>query len=91
MMHSEYMANDEVITVRLPGSLKRRLAERASRERRSLSAQVVHELESAVAREPEGTARKPALGLFEGARVPGEDDVAEVRAGLFGRMGFHNG
>lgn len=85
------MAKDAIITVRVPLSLKRRLAERATREHRSLSAQVLHELENAVAREAEGPAPRPALGLFEGARIPREEDFLEVRGALVARLGGRGG
>jgi hypothetical protein len=85
MMHNAPMLKDATITVRVPQALKRRLAERARREHRSLSAQVAYELERAVAREAGGPAVAPALGLFDGARLPSDEDFLEVREALFGR------
>lgn len=87
MMQNAHMSKDATITVRVPLALKRRLAERAKREHRSISAQVAHELERAVAREAGGPAAASALGLFEGARLPSDEDFLEVRAALFGRVG----
>ncbi len=80
------MARDAAITVRLPLDLKRRLEERAELERRSISAQVVYELERAVAAE-RIPGRGSAMGLFAGARLPSDEDLAEVRALLWGRLG----
>lgn len=80
------MSKDATITVRVPESLKQRLAERARREHRSISAQVLHELEVAVQREAEGATGVSALGLFEGAALPSDEDILEVRADLFRRM-----
>jgi hypothetical protein len=74
------------ITVRLPELLKRRLAARAQRERRSLSAQVEYELERAVRDEPAGRPGSRFLGKYEGTRIPSEKDFAEVRALLWGRL-----
>ena len=75
------------ITVRVPVALKRRIAQRAQRERRSVSAQVLHELERAVAEEPDVAADgRPALGMFEGARLPTDDDFLEVRTALWGHL-----
>ena len=86
------MSKDAAVTVRLPSKLKRRLALRAKREHRSISAQVQHELERALAREPEGhTDLAPAVGMFKGARVPFEDDFREVRIALWGSLVERNG
>jgi hypothetical protein len=84
------MAKDAAITVRLPLELKRRLEDRAERERRSISAQVLYELERAVDAEP-SRGRASAVGLFAGARVPSDDDLAEVRTLLWDRLGRRNG
>jgi hypothetical protein len=84
------MAKEAAITVRVPVALKARLAARAKRERRSLSAQVVHELEAALGTEsvPGAEGEQAAvLGLFDGARLPTERDFAEVRALLWGPLG----
>lgn len=83
------MTREAAITVRVPLELKRRLAARAKRERRSLSAQVLHELERATAGEPAAPA-KPArsvLGMFSGRRLPTAGEIAEVRALLWRRLG----
>ncbi len=77
---------DATITVRVPHALKQRLARRAEREHRSISAQVLRELELAVAREGAGES-VPALGLFDTARIPAAGDFDEVRATLWGRLG----
>lgn len=82
------MGKEATITVRLPAQLRSRLAARARREKRSLSAQVEHELERALANEPD--ARKPRgkfQGRYLGSRVPTEADLREVRALLWGRLG----
>ena len=86
MMHNEYMSKNAAITIRLPVSLKRRLEARARQNRRSLSAQVVTDLETIL----ESTARQQTKGTFLGAqagsRVPSEDDLNEVRSMLWGRL-----
>jgi hypothetical protein len=84
MMHNARMSKDATITVRVRQALKRRLAERAKREHRSLSAQVAYELERAVARKAGGPVAS-ALGRFDGARLPSDEDFLEVRGALFGR------
>jgi hypothetical protein len=86
LMQFTYMANDAAITVRVPMKLKKRLAQRAMRERRSISAQVVHELERAVADDDDGGHSQPALALFEGARLPTDQDLLDVRVALWGRL-----
>jgi hypothetical protein len=75
------------ITVRVPVALKRRIKQRAQRERRSVSMQVLHEIERSVSEEPDVAADgQPALGMFEGARLPTDADFLEVRAALWGRL-----
>jgi hypothetical protein len=86
------MKKEAAITVRIPATLKRRLARTARRERRSMSAQVQHALEQAVALEPdEPVERRPALGMFAGARLPSDNDILEVRAALWGELGKRDG
>jgi predicted transcriptional regulator len=87
VIQNEYMPKDATITVRVPQELKQRLARRARREHRSISAQVLRELELAVAREAAGEAGVPALGLFKAARLPTEKDFDHVRSVLWGRLG----
>lgn len=90
--HNAYMAKNAAITVRLPEELKRRLAQRAKRAHRSISAQVQHELEQAVAQERTDPAEiVPAVGMFSGARLPSDDDLNEVRASLWGSLGRRHG
>jgi hypothetical protein len=81
------MTKNAALTVRLPESLKARLEARAQAEHRSLSAQVVAELE--------GLADKPLeiaggeggfLGLYAGTTVPSDADLAAARARLWGRL-----
>jgi hypothetical protein len=87
------MPNNAAVTVRLPKDLKRRLAARAQRERRSVSAQIVAEL----ARSLEDESReivlpvRSVLGMFAGSRIPQDRDFAEVRALLWGRLGARDG
>jgi len=81
---------EAVVTVRLPTTLKRRIEARATRERRSLSAQVVWELERALAAEPVKGAR-PALGMFPEGPLPTERDFAEVRTLLWGKLARRHG
>ena len=88
-MQSEYMAKQAAITVRVPAALRRRLEAKAKRERRSLSAQVEHELTQALAGEGGGQPAKTGsfLGRYEGGPVPTDADFREVRAMLWGRLG----
>lgn len=81
-------SKNAAVTVRLPSEVKQRLRARARRERRSLSAQIAHELETALAGEaPESTRQGGRfVGLFEGARVPREDEFRQVRALLWGAL-----
>ena len=85
-MHIAYMAKKSAITVRLPDSLKRRLVVRAKTQRRSLSAQVVQDLESLVEGELEEHTGGEFLGMFRGSRIPTESDISEVRSLLWGRL-----
>lgn len=88
MQNDDMPKKSSVLTVRLSDDLKRRAAARAKRERRSVSAQVEHELERALADErPSAPSRaRTALGMFEGARLPSEDDFAEVRRLVWDRL-----
>jgi hypothetical protein len=87
-MHTDAMGRATAVTVRIPPALKQRLETRARRERRSLSAQVAHELEAALARAEPAPARRtgPFLGLFKGSRIPSEREFREVRAMLWGGL-----
>ena len=82
------MAKDTAITVRLPLGVKRELVERARKEHRSLSGQVLHELGRALAAGPPPKPRRRGklLGRFAGYGVPSEKDFADVRAALWGRL-----
>jgi plasmid stability protein len=91
MHQNAYMRRDAAITVRVPQGLKRQLAQRARREHRSISAQVLFELERAVANEHPGEPTRAALGLLGGAKVPTDDDFREVRLRLWGRLGHRDG
>lgn len=89
VMQSESMPNDAIVTVRIPAAVKRRLEQRARRGHRSLSAQVLHDLEQADV----AAARREApdkggrfLGLYAGTPVASDDDIREVRARLWGRL-----
>jgi Arc-like DNA binding dprotein len=86
-MQIDAMRKHAALTVRIPLELKERVAARAKRERRSLSAQVAHELMSALAREQQAPLRRGHfLGSCEGARLPSDRDFAEVRARLWGAL-----
>jgi hypothetical protein len=82
------MSKDATITIRLPSDLKRRLESRAESEHRSLSAQVLADLERSLADD-----RQPPrgggtfLGLFAPGKVPTDEDILEVRQLLWGRLG----
>jgi predicted DNA-binding protein len=87
-MQDVYMVRkNAAVTLRLPDSLKRRLAERAKRQHRSLSAQLVHDLETSLGEgEPQSLAGR-FLGLYAGSRLPTDEDIKEVRSLLWGRLG----
>lgn len=81
------MTRSAALTVRLPAALKERLEARAIAEHRSLSAQVVAELE----RSPDFDAEMPPargrfLDLYAGTAIPDETDFEEVRSQLWGRL-----
>ena len=81
------MAKSATLTVRLPPTLKARLEARAEAEHRSLSSQVVAELEGAVEEvpvDPPGKGR--FIGLYAGGKVPTDEDIAEVRELLWRRL-----
>lgn len=86
------MQKKSAVTVRLPLDLKRRLAARAEKERRSVSAQIVAELSHALRSEtpPSGTTRSP-LGMFAGARLPRDRDFDDIRKSLWGKLGARRG
>jgi len=81
------MTKNAALTVRLPGSLKARLEARAEAEHRSLSAQVIAELEG-LADEPLGIpgGKGRFLGLYSGTTVPSDADLAAARARLWGGL-----
>lgn len=88
--HNDDMHKNSAITVRLPESLKQRLEAKASASHRSLSAQVLADLEGALDAEvikeaPCGEGR--FLGLFAGRSLPTDGDIEEVRELLWGRLG----
>ena len=87
VIHNPYM-KEAAVTIRIPEKLKRQLSARARQQHRSLSAQVVADLETvleahAQADEVSGT----FLGLFEGTSLPSEADIEEMRNLLWGRLG----
>ena len=79
------MANDASVTVRIPASLKRRLEVRARQGHRSLSAQMLHDLERAVA-SAGGPQPGRFVGLYAGTPLPSDADFREVRARLWGTL-----
>jgi hypothetical protein len=78
------MPNDASVTVRIPASLKKHLEVRARAGHRSLSAQVLHDLEAASFAD----AARPGrfLGLYAGTPVPTDTQIREVRLRLWGRL-----
>jgi hypothetical protein len=86
-VHNADLAKNAALTVRLPASLKARLAARAEAEHRLLSAQVLAELEGLVEKaldKPRSQGR--FLGLYAGTTVPSDADLVEVRARLWGGL-----
>ena len=89
MVHNAYMAGNSTITLRIPERLKRRLEVRAKNMRRSLSSQVVHDLELLINESPPEGAPGRFLGIFQGGRIPTDSEIAEVRSALWkGRKEF---
>ena len=79
------MPNDASVTVRIPASLKKHLEVRARAGHRSLSAQVLHDLEAGAS--PADAARPGRfLGLYAGTPVPTDAQIREVRVRLWGRL-----
>jgi hypothetical protein len=89
MHHYDAMKKSSAITVRLPDSLKRRLRARAEAEHRSLSAQVVADLERVATEGSTPTGEGCFLGRFSGTALPTDQDIEEVRRLLWGRLGNH--
>ena len=85
MIHNAYMKN-AAITIRIPATLKRNLEMRAEKQHRSLSAQVVADLETILDKSRNGEAGGKFLGLFAATPLPTEDDIKEVRALLWGNL-----
>ena len=82
------MPKNSAITIRLPTALRKRLESRAASQRRSLSAQVVVDLEHASGEAAAGEGGSGRLlGLFEGTRTPSDQDIQEVRSHLWGSLG----
>ena len=81
------MANDAIVTIRLPVRLKQQLKARAQRDHRSLSAQVLHDLETAAAASVIEGQPGRFLGLYAGTRVPTDDEIRQVRSRLWRRLG----
>lgn len=86
MMHFAYMSKEATITARVPESLEAKLERRAARERRSLSAQITHELERALADELPAPGPGAILGRCSGGPVPTSKDFEEVPSTLWGRL-----
>jgi hypothetical protein len=84
------MGKNASLTVRLPIALKRAIEQRADAQRRSVSSQVVHDLE-AVAQADTPAAPGRFLGLFKGSRLPTDREVREARERLWGRLGVDEG
>lgn len=88
------MAKNPAITLRLSEELRAELETRATRQHRSLSAQIAYDLDQLLQREAAG---KPGrfLGIFEDfassttptPTVPTDEDIQEVRKLLWGTLG----
>ena len=86
MVHNTYIMKNAAITIRIPKSLKRSLEIRAEKQHRSVSAQVVADLETILERSHDKEAGGKFLGLFAGTPLPTDDDIKEARALLWGRI-----
>jgi hypothetical protein len=86
MMQNDCMSNDAAVTMRLPTLLKKRLEARARQEHRSLSAQMLHDLDLAAAASAAVPRRGRFLGLYADTPVPTDAEILEVRARLWGRL-----
>jgi predicted transcriptional regulator len=75
------------LSIRIPIELKRRLEQRAERERRSLSKQIMFDLEAITRNEvAPGRTRARLLGRYRGGKVPTDADIREVRDTLWARL-----
>ncbi len=85
------MFKDATITVRLSGDSKKRLQERARKNHRSLSGQVAAEIETVLTAEPANSrSGYRFLGSFQGASIPSDDDIREIRTRLWGNLADRN-
>jgi predicted transcriptional regulator len=80
------MAKTAAVSVRIPAELKASLEARAKRLRRSLSAQITHDLEQLAAAESVGTKGRKLLGRYAGTKVPTEAELKAVRRQLWRGM-----
>ena len=83
------MAKDAAITVRVPASMKQRLEARAEARHRSLSGQVLADLQRALEEDEERVApaeKGSFLGLFSQKSVPTDEEIAQARRLLWGRL-----
>jgi hypothetical protein len=87
MVHYAYMNRDATITLRIPVSLKRRLEARARRMRRSLSSQLVHDLDTMLQGMTPERAPCRFLGRYQGSRIPTDAEIAEVRSAMWDSLG----
>ena len=75
------------LSIRVPVELKRRLELRAVRLRRSLSSQIVCDLDEIARNElVPGRKRGRLLGRFNAGEVPTDKDIREVRDLLWARL-----
>jgi len=82
------VAKKASVTVHKPTRLRKSLEVRARGKKRSLSAQVEHELPRAIAieREPRRVKTGTLLGRFSDALVPSDEDIDEIRALMWTRL-----
>jgi hypothetical protein len=80
------MSKESAITIRVPTSLKKKLEVRARNQRRSLSAQVVFDLENLTTMDSKVREGGSFLGKHGGLNLPSEEDIREVRSLLWGRL-----
>lgn len=80
------MPKATAVTIRMPSTLKRKLEARAANQHRSLSAQIIADLEDVLDSVSQSGVKGRFLGLYEGTALPTDNDIGEVRGLLWGDL-----